>query len=912
MNELRFAGSWPVWAVIALALALGLAAFLLYRRELRRGWMGWLLPTLRSLAVVLVVLMLAGPEMVHTTGEEHRGQVLVLVDASRSMGVTDEQMPLGEKLLAAHRLGLTELEGLDAGLAEAAQQMDAAAALAGDTAAVERDPAGAAKRVAELADSAAEALRTADTSLADQMQEGVVEAARRLADGADGREPGQVAHELSQSADRLASWGNRLALLFDQQAVAQRERDGRAIDQAVAAFDALSRWERAQSLLLDLDAGVLPTLAQDHDIELVMLRGTDLTEAWSTADEASAPTAFPANPDAAGTDLSTAMTRMLDRAGADDRVAVVMVTDGRQNQGTPLPEAVQQARSLGAAVHSVALGSTRTPHDLSVVDVEHPPSLFPDDRVTGAVSLLDSMPAGRPFSVQVVAGDTVLWETQQVTIGGGQVRRVDFDFPIRDAVDQAVEQTADGVTVNQLGVPMQVRVTGLDGDREAGNDQMDFQVRAVLGTRKMLILAGRPRWEMKYLDTMFTRDPRWDVTTLINLGSGEPLPRSDDEADGEPAFPATKAHLFTYDIIVLGELPPGVLNDRELKWLYEFVANRAGGMVVIDGRRGHLARYAETELGPLLPTRRDERGRRPQALELTPEGTQAQALRLEPDTALNAATWAQLLPPSHLAPIDVVPGADTVLVQAVVGRDGDERWPVVLTRRVGAGWVWYSAMDETWRWRRDFESLYQERYWHQVTHRVVEPLYAAEDRYVSLGVDQVVVQAGQQVPVRVRIRDEQGEPRTSAESVVYLTNMQGERVAQVDLTPDAAEGGRFTGEVAANLPPGVYQVGVSVQGISEADLLAKTLITIRGGDEATGELADLTLNLDMLQQVAKSTGGRVLREHQADQLVPLLEGLSYSTKQQAVRKLWQGWPWFSAVVVLLGLELLLRRRLGMI
>jgi len=212
----------------------------------------------------------------------------------------------------------------------------------------------------------------------------------------------------------------------------------------------------------------------------------------------------------------------------------------------------------------------------------------------------------------------------------------------------------------------------------------------------------------------------------------------------------------------------------------------------------------------------------------------------------------------------------------------------------------------------DFESLYQERYWHQVTNRVVEPLYAAEDPFVSLGVDQVVVEQDQRVPIRVRIRDGEGRPRTSAQATAYLTNAQGERVAQVALTPDASEGGRFTAEVAADLPPGVYEVGVSVEGVSEADLLAKTLITVRGGDVAVGELADLTANLDLLGQVASSTGGRVLREHQADELVQLLDGLSFSTEEQTVSKLWQGWPWFSAVVVLLGAELLLRRRMGMI
>ena len=429
----------------------------------------------------------------------------------------------------------------------------------------------------------------------------------------------------------------------------------------------------------------------------------------------------------------------------------------------------------------------------------------------------------------------------------------------------------------------------------------------------MLILAGRPRWEMRYLDAMFSRDPRWQVTTLFDsTGDGQRWPRSDEAASGGEAFPATRDALMAYDIIVLGELRPGTLSDGELTWLYEFVANRAGGMIVIDGRRGDLANYARSPIGPLLPRRSNDRGRRPQSLELTAVGRTSPATMLETDSARNATLWTELEPPSYIAPVTPTPGLDTVLVQARVSASSNETWPAILYRRVGAGWVWYSAIDETWRWRRDHESLYQQKYWHQVTNRVIEPLYAAEDRYVSLGVDQSVVESGSALPVRVRLRDEQGRPRTTADASVYLTTLDGKRVMQARLSPDAAEGGRFTAELEPNLAPGVYQVGVSVDGLSDADILAKTLITIRGNTQTSGELADVTLNLPLLQQASTSSLGRVLREYETDQLPELLEGLSESTRQETVTKLWQSWPWFLSVVGLLALEFGLRRRLGML
>jgi hypothetical protein len=441
---------------------------------------------------------------------------------------------------------------------------------------------------------------------------------------------------------------------------------------------------------------------------------------------------------------------------------------------------------------------------------------------------------------------------------------------------------------------------------------MDFQVRAVMGNRRMLILAGRPRWEMRYLDSMFSRDPRWEVTTLFGAsGDGSPWPRS-DEAEEEDAFPATKEGLMKYDIIVLGELPPGTLSDGELTWLYDFVANRAGGMIVIDGRRGDLGKYSASPIAPLLPRRTDDRGRRPRMLELTAAGRTSDALSLEPDTARNQQLWRDLEPPSYIAPITPTPGIDTVLIEAKVSANSDEAWPAVLSRRVGAGWVWYSAIDETWRWRKEHESLYQHRYWHQVTSRVIEPLYAAEDAYVSLGVDQSVVEPDGTLPIRVRLRDQDGKPRTTADASVYLATLDGKRVLQSQLTPDAVEGGRFTAELEPNLAPGVYEVGVSIDGMSDSDLLARTLITIRGSSETTGELADVTLNLPLLKQAASATNGRVLREYEVNQLPDLLAGLAESNRQETVTKLWQSWPWFLGIVGLLALEFGLRRRLGLL
>ena len=108
MTDLRFLGDWSVWTAVVLALILAAIAWKLYRREVkdRPGTLSWLLPALRSAAVFLIVMMLAGPVLHHRKIIGELARVMVFVDSSRSMGVTDDFMDLSRKLQVARAYDL--------------------------------------------------------------------------------------------------------------------------------------------------------------------------------------------------------------------------------------------------------------------------------------------------------------------------------------------------------------------------------------------------------------------------------------------------------------------------------------------------------------------------------------------------------------------------------------------------------------------------------------------------------------------------------------------------------------------------------------------------------------------------------------------------------------------------------------
>lgn len=109
-TDLRFLGDWAVWAVLATALLLAGAAWWLYRRETRAqpGRAAGVLPWLRAAAVFFIVLMLAGPVLHHRRVIGELARVMVFVDSSKSMSVTDEFMDAARKVRVARAYHLLD------------------------------------------------------------------------------------------------------------------------------------------------------------------------------------------------------------------------------------------------------------------------------------------------------------------------------------------------------------------------------------------------------------------------------------------------------------------------------------------------------------------------------------------------------------------------------------------------------------------------------------------------------------------------------------------------------------------------------------------------------------------------------------------------------------------------------------
>ncbi len=719
------------------------------------------------------------------------------------------------------------------------------------------------------------------------------------------QDPSGASIRFDALAKSAARWEKDLRKAFTGYAARLAASTDPAVREAIRKFDELPRWKRVESILLGGPESLLENLDRQHRVELMAVSGREAKAVWAPGKDGPGRNlkALPLEPAGVSTDLSDGILGRV-KEGGEDRTVAVLFSDGQHNEGSSPLAMAQVLGGRKIPLHTIALGGAEHPYDLALLKVAGPETVFFKDRVRGEIILKDDMPAGRPFNLNIEGEGGVLWEKALVT---EQVHRrtIPFDFPVQAIAERLSSRQDSDLRVLSLPLRMKVTVTPAEGEKEKQNNEGELLVRAIMHRRRMLILEGRPRWEHRYLRNMFERDEQWEVSSVMaDAGAGGGWTRG--RAAGQ--FPPDRESLFAFDLIVLGEVPRQHTRREEQEWIRDFVGKRGGALIAIDGARAHMAGYADTPLGPLLPVdwKADPPGGKPSALRLTESGARAAAFHLASEDGTNRGIWAALPPPHGLVPSRALPGSETLL-EAMVG---ERAFPAVVFRRYQGGRVLYAAFDESWRWRYEAGDRHHVRYWNQVAQWIMEAPFAVRDKFVSLDVGRLNYAVGETAEFRVRLRDAAGKPleRADAEAVLFK---DGVKSATVKLTAVEDSGGLFRGKTG-ELAEGRYEVQVRAPELPEAEMKAKVEFSTRPRERETGELDDPNCDEELLRQMSAQSGGEFFREEEADALASRLEPLSRERVIEADTMLWQSWWWFVPLVGILAAEWVVRKWKGML
>lgn len=661
-----------------------------------------------------------------------------------------------------------------------------------------------------------------------------------------------------------------------------------------------NRFERVQQSLLQTPVNLIQSLTQEHDVELFALRGSKADRLWwrrNQGRDASGdlPARFAVTADASFTSLDQPLRDVLGSNAAG--TAIILLTDGQHNAaGSPELLATELGKS-STPVFTVGYGQETPPVDISLLAVQVPEAVFPGDHAEGTVAIQDNLPAGLKATASISYQNKVLWQQPFETQGQG-TRRMDFHFPAEALAGSGETAALNGQTQRMLDVQVKLDNDPTRQDRIYQNNQQSLAIHLLTRRRKVLILDGRPRWETRYLHNHFERDERWEVSFAFDdLGS---VPSTTVQA----VFPKSADEMNAFDLVILGDLRSEALTEPQHHMLRQFVEQRGGGLIMLDGQRGHLQAWRETSASSLIPVSwgKPISGITSFSYKLTDFGITLPALRLSDSASANLHLWQQL--PQAFWCASAQPLADATVVGELQAKD-QSAIPALVWRRMGAGSVLWMGTDEFWRWRYEVADMHHQRFWMQVASWIAAPPFHIEDDQLSLGTDRLRYREGDTAELRVRLRKEAGIHSTESSKGQLRAHLQrdGKPMATINLEPDPAHGGVFRA-ITGSLPSGAYTLTVS-EGSAQPHSLA---LSFEVQSSTSQEWGNLVLNRPLLESMAQNSSGKFLRENDIAQLPALLKQLDRSETRVRETMLWSSWWWFGVVIALLTIEWLLRKR----
>lgn len=236
---------------------------------------------------------------------------------------------------------------------------------------------------------------------------------------------------------------------------------------------------------------------------------------------------------------------------------------------------------------------------------------------------------------------------------------------------------------------------------------------------------------------------------------------------------------------------------------------------------------------------------------------------------------------------------------------------LIVHQYLGAGQVLWIGIDSTWRWRFRTGDRYHHRFWGQLVRWAAEFKAAVGNEFVRFGPDRSLITEGEDVLLRARWKPNflRRFPDVTAAANVYPAGQRDEApIMSLALKPDL-DSSLLHKATATGLQAGNYEVELQIEGAEVVDrpIVAELIVA----PQLTNELADLAADRELLQQIARETGGRLFLPDEVNQIPDLFRDVTQSSSEYREEPLWNQWPAFILLCVILMAEWVLRKLNGL-
>ena len=659
--------------------------------------------------------------------------------------------------------------------------------------------------------------------------------------------------------------------------------------------DGVTRYEAALSLLNDEQRGIVDEIEEFFQVRFYAFdehpRRVDSLQYLGTEGK--------------GTNISYALDRVIDDFNGIPLSGAILLTDGGDtSDDVPLNQA-EALQSMNVPLHIIGVGSESFVQEREILEAFATRSV---EETTGAeieVKVRSWDEEQTPVTFGLYRGEERVFSETRTLKGGGKIDQFTFFFepelPEADDYVLKIEESEEEVNLanNQVSVLIDTRKDSL----------------------KVLLLEGSLRNEFKFLRRVMEDDQVIDVASVARTGPSQFYRQvSQDPEHLAGGFPVSLEALYQYKAVILGDIEASAFSLEQLEMLEQFVRVRGGGLIMLGGRQTFAeGDYFNTSVADIIPLTIDP-GRRniiPPVFrkeDVEPEeqgfaflptavGYESPILKLSPDSDVNRDLWNSMPGLTNINYLGRVKPGAVVLAEKPEDEFGASE-PILAVQRYGKGRSAALMTASTWRWQMllPAEDSRHERFWRQLIRWVVAS--APDQVDVDLGASRIAPE--EEIPLTVRVYDELSLPVSGSVVRGFVTDPFGS-VKEISFQEDLTEQGAY---LASYVPQdlGVFSLDVEARS---GDRVANSKTTSFLSQASTQEYRDATLKKEFLRRLASASGGSYYSVEEASTIPDQLRGRRTSTSVYRTEYLWDMPILWGTIFLLLSIEWVYRRRMGL-
>ena len=574
---------------------------------------------------------------------------------------------------------------------------------------------------------------------------------------------------------------------------------------------------------------------------------------------------------------------------------VVVVSDGADSTGA----SAQDFDSHGVRVHTVVVGADDALVDDGLAEVRADPVGFL--RQAGSVRVRVRSSTGGALPVALRRGEELVDEEVVEVPAGGEASVVLRFTP-----------TSLGRAVYRVSIPVRPE------DKLPENNDRPFLVRVERDRLRVLLVAGRPSWDERFLRAFLEGDPGIDLVSffILRTADDQSLASPDDMAlIPFPTDELFREHLTSFDVVFLLDFNYAPYGMRAyLPRLRDYVRD-GGALAMLGGAQSFAsAGYGETPLAEVLPTNLPP-GDAPEAQlvvlgdfrpQLAPSLLHHPLLALAADPAATERLWADLAPLQGANVLGPPRGDAQVLLRHPSERGSDgARLPILVVGQAGQGRALELASDSSYRWGfvtggATGDASAHERFWDRALRWLAKDPALEPAR---LATDHERYAAGATVRVTGEIADARYLPLSRRGVVLELSTLAGAAVSTRELM--TGDRGRLATTLAAPDESRAYVLRVHLA--DSPDVLAEQAFVV---ESAGSELSRPQADPGFLSELSRRSEGRSFARPEDAPALSRLDASKSRMRGVAVIAPFDSVWAFAVVVLLLGADWILRRRYG--